>query len=250
MDGSRFGGKVALVTGGASGIGAATARRMAAEGASVAIGDIDVTQGTETANSIAASGGVASFHRCDVSALSDWERFVDDVVGRHGRLDVVFANAYAIVRGPTHLMAEDDWDRQVAVCLKQVFLAVRTCIQHLIDAHGVMVCTSSVHALVGFSGDAAYDASKGGVSALVRELASEYAPDVRINAVLPGGILTPAWDDTTEEHRAAFASQTPIRRLGTAEEVAAVVCFLASDDASFVTGANVVVDGGYTATKD
>lgn len=113
-----------------------------------------------------------------------------------------------------------------------------------------MINTSSVHALMGFRRHAAYDAAKGAVSALTRELAADYGPRVRVNAVLPGGILTAAWDHTSAEEREQFARQTPAGRLGRPEEIAAAVCFLASDDASYITGANLVVDGGWSIWKE
>jgi NAD(P)-dependent dehydrogenase (short-subunit alcohol dehydrogenase family) len=237
----RFAGKVAVVTGAASGIGAATARRLAAEGARVAVADVDEPGGAAVAGDI---GDAARFHRCDVSRLADWQRMVRAVVAEHGGVDVVHNNAYSIVRGPTHELGEADWDRTIAVCLKQVFLSVKTCMPHLLERRGAMVNTSSIHAVLGFPGDAAYDAAKGGVSSLTRELAAEYGPAVRVNAVLPGGIDTPAWDAVDQAGKDGFARRTAARRLGRPEEVAAAVCFLASDEASYITGQNLIVDGG------
>jgi NAD(P)-dependent dehydrogenase (short-subunit alcohol dehydrogenase family) len=242
----RFAGKVAIVTGGASGIGAATARRITAEGGSVVVADIQIGPGEEVARSLAGRG---LFHRCDVSSLADWLALVEATLGRFGRLDIVHNNAYIVKLQPTHELSEEDWDRQVSVCLKQVFLSVKTCMPHLMKSSGVMVNTSSVHAVMAFPLHSAYDASKGGVSSLTRELAAEYAPHVRVNAVLPGGIDTAAWAGRPQSEFDAFSRATPAGRLGTAEEVAAAVCFLASDDASYITGANLVVDGGYTITK-
>jgi NAD(P)-dependent dehydrogenase (short-subunit alcohol dehydrogenase family) len=121
---------------------------------------------------------------------------------------------------------------------------------HLLATGGVMINTSSVHALMGFKRHLAYDAAKGAISALTRELAAEYGPRVRVNAVLPGGILTATWDHNTPEEIARFEQQTPAGRLGRPEEIAAAVCFLASDDASYITGANLVVDGGWSVWKE
>jgi NAD(P)-dependent dehydrogenase (short-subunit alcohol dehydrogenase family) len=245
---ARFEGKVAAVTGGASGIGAATATRLVTEGAAaVVIADVQEARGEEVARSL---GPRALYLRCDVASLADWERLADQTIAQFGRLDLVHNNAYTVVIRPAHQLSEEEWDRQIDVCLKQVFLAVKTCMPHLVDSQGSMVNTASVHALLGFRRYSAYDAAKGGMVALTRQLAAEYGPEVRVNAVLPGAIFTPAWDHTTAEEREEFARRTPAGRLGRPEEVAAAVCFLASDDASFITGASLVVDGGWTITKD
>jgi NAD(P)-dependent dehydrogenase (short-subunit alcohol dehydrogenase family) len=243
----RFAGKVAIVTGGASGIGAATARRIAREGGSVVVADVQEELGAEVARSL---DGRGVFQRCDVSSLADWRALADGALERFGRIDVVHNNAYIVRLQPTHELSEEDWDRQVAVCLKQVFLSVKTCMTHLVQTRGAMVNTSSVHAVMGFPLHSAYDASKGGICALTRELAAEYAPHVRVNAVLPGGIDTAAWTGRPQSEFDEFSRATPAGRLGTADEVAAAVCFLASADASYVTGASLLVDGGYTITKE
>ncbi len=242
----RFVDRVVIVTGGASGIGAATARRVSREGGSVVVADVQEQLGVEV---VAGLAGPGLFQRCDVSSLSDWEALVGVALERFGRIDVVHNNAYTVRLGPTHELSEQEWERQLAVCLKSVFLSVKTCMLHLVEARGVMVNTSSVHASMGFPQHAAYDASKGGISSLTRELAAEYAPHVRVNAVLPGGIDTPAWAGRPQEEFDELARVTPAGRLGTADEVAAAVCFLACDEASYITGVNLVVDGGYTITK-
>lgn len=246
----RFADKVAIVTGAASRIGAATAQRFAAEGARVVLADIQDGRGEAVAAEIRAGGGTAVYCRCDVSVLADWRALADLAVRQDGHIDIVHNNAYAEVKGLTHELDETAWERQLAVCLKSVFLSVKTCMPHLLAAEGAMVNTASVHALFGFPRRAAYGASKGAICALTRELAAEYGPTVRVNAVLPGAILTPAWNNPTIEQREEQARQIVARRLGRPEEVAAAVCFLASSDASYITGTNLVVDGGWSIWKE
>jgi NAD(P)-dependent dehydrogenase (short-subunit alcohol dehydrogenase family) len=147
-------------------------------------------------------------------------------------------------------MEEAAWDRQIAVCVKAVFLSVKTCMQHLIESNGVIINTSSVHALMSFRQHPAYDAAKGAISALTRQLAAEYGPQVRVNAVLPGGIRTRAWANHSQEQIEGFARTTVARRLGEPEEIAAAVLFLASDEASYITGVNLPVDGGWSIWKE
>jgi NAD(P)-dependent dehydrogenase (short-subunit alcohol dehydrogenase family) len=239
----RFEDKVAIVTGGASGIGAATAARLAAEGAMVVVADVAGPPPEQRTANIA-------YQRCDVASLADWQALASETVRQFGRIDVVHNNAYTVVIGPTHKQAEKDWDRQIDVCLKQVFLSVKTCMPQLLATGGTIVNTSSVHAIIGYVGYAAYDAAKGGMCSLTRQLAAEYGPRVRVNAVLPGAIATPAWDDLPQSARESAVERAPAKRLGTPEEVAAAVCFLASDEAAFITGASLVVDGGWTITKE
>jgi NAD(P)-dependent dehydrogenase (short-subunit alcohol dehydrogenase family) len=239
----RFEDKIAIVTGGASGIGAATAARLAAEGAMVVVADVADPPPERRSPNIA-------YQHCDVASLADWQALASETVRQFGKIDVVHNNAYAVVIGPTHELAEEEWDRQIDVCLKQVFLSVKTCMPQLLAVGGTIVNTSSVHALIGYLGYSAYDAAKGGVCSLTRQLAAEYGPRVRVNSVLPGAIATPAWDDLPTSARESAIENAPAKRLGTPEEVAAAVCFLASDEAAFITGAALVVDGGWTITKE
>lgn len=241
----RFSEMVALVTGGGSGIGAATAERLAREGATVVIADVQNGPGIEVANMV---GG--AFVHCDVSSSSDWASLRDEVVEGWGRLDVFHSNAAFDLPAPAHELAEASWEHVLAVGLKATFLGMQALVDLLKASRGAVVVTSSVHALAGLPGHPAYAAAKGGLCALTRQLAVEYGPSVRVNAVLPGPILTPMWDRVTAEERELSARATVAGRLGTPEEVAAAVAFLASADASYVTGATLVVDGGWSVKKE
>jgi NAD(P)-dependent dehydrogenase (short-subunit alcohol dehydrogenase family) len=245
---ARFAGRVALVTGGAAGIGAATARRLAAEGATVVIAD--VADAGPVAEAIRADGGRAEFARADVALPGDWAKVAGLVLGRYERLDVLHSNAATVVVAPAHEMAEADWDRQIAVNLKAAWLGARAFAPTLQASAGAIVLTSSVHALAGIPGHPAYAAAKGALGALGRQLAVEYGPALRVNTVLPGPINTAAWDRVPEPDRRRSAAQTVAKRFGEPEEVAAVVAFLASADASYITGASIVVDGGWSVLKD
>jgi NAD(P)-dependent dehydrogenase (short-subunit alcohol dehydrogenase family) len=246
----RLADATALVTGGASGIGAASARRLAAEGARVVVADVEDDGGRALAEALQADGLDATYAHCDVSRAADWNDLRQLVDSLGGRLDVLHSNAYLELPGAVHELAEDDWDRQLAVTLKGAYLGVSTFAQKLARSRGRVILTSSVHALVGMPGRPAYAAAKGGLSALTRQLAAEYGPQVRVNAVVPGPILTRAWEEIGEDERERAAAATVLKRLGTPEEVAAVVAFLASCDSSFITGANLVVDGGWSIVKD
>jgi len=150
---------------------------------------------------------------------------------------------------PAHQLSRTTWDTLLAVNLTATFLGVRACIGDLAERQGAVVITSSVHALIGLPGNPAYAATKGGLTALTRQLAAEYGPAVRVNAVLPGPILTRIWDNTSLEDRQRAIGQTTAKRLGTPAEVAAVIAFLASPDASYVTGSALIVDGGWSIFK-
>ena len=244
----RFAGKTAIVTGAASGIGSATAERLAAEGAQLIL--VDRAGPVDDAAATLRAGGAAAFPvQGDVSEEGTWQRAARLARSACGGVDVLISNAAVNYRLPVHELSRAQWDAQLAVNLTATFLGVQACLPDLTERRGSVVVTSSVHALVGLPGNPAYAAAKGGLTALTRQLAAEYGPAVRVNAVLPGPILTPAWDGTGEEDRQRSIEQTAAKRFGTPAEVAAAIAFLASADASYITGASLTVDGGWSIFK-
>ncbi|WP_326691591.1 MULTISPECIES: SDR family oxidoreductase [unclassified Streptomyces] len=246
----RFAGQCAVVTGAAAGIGAATAHRLAAEGAAVVVADIDAAGAAAVAEAVRADGGRAASLAADVATEEGWARVLRAADG-FGPVSVLVSNAVKVEVAPAHETATDSWQRQLDVGLTAAFLGVRACLPGLRahDLPGAVVLVSSVHARHGIPGHPAYAAAKGGLLSLSSQLAVEYGPRVRVNAVLPGPVLTRLWDRVPEEERRASAEQTTARRLGDPSEVAAAIAFLAAPEASYVSGTSLVVDGGWSVVK-
>ena len=246
-----FEGKVALVTGGASGIGQATAIEFSRGGAKVVIADVDAKGGEETQRMIAGEGGTAMFSKTDVSKSAEVQALINKTVQTYGRLDCASNNA--AIEGAQVLTAdctEEEWDRVINVNLKSVWLCMKYEIpQMLKQGGGAIVNISSAAALVGFQRLPAYTAAKAGVLGISREAALEYVKSgIRINTLCPGGINTPIIKRLIQLKAAKgemIPAGAPIGRRGEPEEVAAAVTWLCSDAASYVIGHIMVVDGGY-----
>ncbi|MEU3298909.1 MULTISPECIES: SDR family NAD(P)-dependent oxidoreductase [unclassified Streptomyces] len=245
---ARFTHRVAVVTGAASGIGAATAARLAAEGAAVVLADIAADRGEETAARLRKDGARAVFVAADTAREDDWRR-VMTAAHTFGPVGVLVSNAFTVEVAPAHDMSLASWERQLSVNLTGAFLGFKAALPDLRDNRGAVVLVSSVHAHRGIPGHPAYAASKGALLSLCGQLAAEYGPDVRVNAVLPGPILTGAWDRVPQHDRERSIAETAARRFGTPEEAAAAVAFLAADEASYITGSSLLVDGGWSVVK-
>jgi NAD(P)-dependent dehydrogenase (short-subunit alcohol dehydrogenase family) len=239
--------KVVLVTGCASGIGRAIARESAAEGAYVIGVDRDRELGEAVTGELTRHGG--EFHAADVGSVDDIDRVIAGVADRHGRLDIVHSNAAMYALGTATELSEADWDRTIDVCLKATWALAHTAMPLLQESGaGAMVIISSVHAVRGYRRHTAYQAAKGGLVSLTRALAVDYAPDVRVNCIMPGPIVTGLWRDVPEPERARLARRVPLGRNGSPEDVANVAVFLSSDRSGFMTGTSTVVDGGLCMT--
>lgn len=242
----RFKDKVVIVTGGASGIGEASVRAFAREGAKVVIADF-ADHGQALADELGADK--ALFIKIDVTDSEAVQAMIAQTVAQFGRLDVMFANAGIAADGPIDELEESAWQRTMDINLGGVYLCDKYAIQQFLkQGGGVIVNCGSIHSHVGKRGVTAYAAAKGGVKLLTQTLGIEYGTKgIRVNAVCPGYIDTPLLSHIPDDAKEKLVALHPMGRLGRAEEVANAVLFLASNEASFVTGSSLMVDGGYTA---
>ena len=247
----RMLGKVALVSGGARGIGAATARLLAQEGAAVVIGDLLEEEGQQTEAKITESGGQATFVYLDVTKEPDWANAISVAVGSYGKLDVLVNNAGISGRTTVEETTEELWDRVMAVNAKGVFLGTKLAIPAMRKAGGGSIINiSSIYGIVGSETSAAYHSSKGAVRLFTKAAAIQYAKEgIRVNSVHPGFVDSPM---TRQFHQNPGVQQeridrTPLGRMGMPEDIANGILYLASDESAFVTGSELVIDGGMTA---
>ncbi len=252
----KLDGKVALITGAGSGIGRATAILFAQEGAKVAVVDVDQDGANGAVAEIGAKGGQAFAFKADVSRARDAEAMVAETVRRFGRLDIIYNNAGIFFPAQVHSMSEEEWDRMLSINLKGVFLGCKYALAELMKHGGVILATGSIAGLEGHNGEPHYGAAKAGVINLMKSIAMDYAHyNIRANCICPGGVQTNiakeivnriAPEQLVKMGQLAM-THSLIKRQAQPEEIARAALFLCSDDASFITGHTLVVDGGWTA---
>ncbi len=248
----RLSGKVALITGGTSGIGSATARRFAAEGAAVAITGRNVERGEQVVRDLVTTGAQAMFVRSDVRVAEECRHAVERTLERFGRIDVLFNNAGVFHPKTVPDCTEEEWDETIDSSLKGAFLMSKYVLPSMIErGSGSIIHTSSGWGIQGGDQAAAYCAAKGGLIVMAKAMAIDHGRHgIRVNCVCPGDVMTPMLPDDAAkrgqswDEYAAGAAKRPLGRIGTAEEIAEAVLYLASDESSFVTGTALVVDGG------
>ena len=247
----RVAGKVALISGGARGIGGASARLLAQEGAAVVIGDLLEEEGRKTEAQINEAGGRALFVPMDVTSEVDWQRSIDAAETAYGKLDVLVNNAGISGRFTVEDTTVEVWDRVMSINAKGVFLGAKLAIPAMRQAGGGSIINiSSIYGLVGSDSGASYHASKGAVRIFTKSAAIQYAKDgIRVNSVHPGFVDSPLTESyhAQPDVREARVAATPMGRMGLPEDIATGILYLASDESSFVTGSELVIDGGMTA---
>jgi NAD(P)-dependent dehydrogenase (short-subunit alcohol dehydrogenase family) len=243
-------GKGAIITGAASGIGRAAACLFADHGAKLLLADVRESELRKVADAIRAQGGQVLAVPADLGRMSDVERMVKAGQQIWKAPDVVFSNAASYAMGTAEEISESQWDSTLAICLKATWMIGHLVLPGMVrNGGGSFIVTSSVHALRGYRRYAAYQAAKGGLDALTRSMAADFAPSVRVNSILPGAVVTGLWDGISEEERGQIALQCPLRRNADPKEMATVALFLASDMSSYITGQRIVVDGGLSAVS-
>lgn len=253
----RFDGQVAVITGGALGIGGATARRLASEGANILIADFNDEATAKNVDRINSAGGTAMASHVDVANSDDIERMIAEAVGKWGRLDILVQNAFSVVGGESRIhgsaeqVEEADWDWGMNVLAKALYLGAKHAVPHMRKTGaGSIVNLASVHSVLQETEMLVYEAGKAAVVGMTRQMANDFGPDnIRVNAIGPGHIvsegLAEIWKDDPEG-LAFFANQYPLRRTGVPDDIAGAIAFLCSEDASFITGHTLMVDGGLT----
>jgi meso-butanediol dehydrogenase/(S,S)-butanediol dehydrogenase/diacetyl reductase len=237
--------KVAIITGGATGIGKAIASKYIDYGAEVVIAGRTEETGRETAEELG-----CEFHQCDVTEYEQVETLVNSTVDEYGQLDVIVNNAGIGQVGSIEEVSLEEWDTVIQVNLTGVMYGSRAAIPYLKDREGCIINVASIYGLVGGPGSPAYSAAKGGVVNFTRELAIDYATEgVRVNSICPGFVETPMTDDYLDQEQfyEFVRDETPMQRVAEPEEIGGIAMFLASDEASYITGTNIPVDGGWTA---
>ena len=254
---NRFEGQVAIVTGGALGIGGATARKFASEGARVLIADIDMDAALANTEGITAAGGVAQAIRCDVSSHDDILSLVAAASEEWGRLDILVQNAYGVASthgdslGSAVTVTEEAWDKGMSVLTKALFLGAKYAVPEMAKSGGGnIVNLASVHGFLMAPKMLIYEAGKAAVIGMTKQMAIDFGPEgIRVNAICPGHILTEGLAKIWEGNEAGlkfFEDQYPVKRVGTPEDIANAIAFLCSEDATFITGHSLFVDGGLT----
>ena len=248
MDVTRLEGKVCVITGAASGIGAACARRFAAEGAAVVVADVSPS-GEEVVHAIRQEGGTAIFVPTDVAQPEALEHLLSSAVDAFGKVDVWHNNAFKSVFKTIADQTLDEFDETMRVSLRAYWYGSKLAVTHMLSrGGGVILHSASVQSYMGEPGFSAYQCAKGGILSLARSIAVDHAPLIRSVAIAPGFIHTPAHDLLTDDTITRVISQIPAQRGAEPEEVAALAAFLASDEASYITGTGIVIDGGYRAS--